>query len=219
MKSSVKSLKESKQGFHSGRLSKNSQDIGEPEDESIDEECEIPIYAQDDLPTQLNRQSSNSTVQVQEQSLIDSPEEANKRLQGEICNLYLKIKRCSKDTTITESQYVQHMETSEDKRERALIHKMDPFVVLQYISSSIDVIINLKFEDIENKMLLNDKEDSEEDLLRQVEVQSVNSERKIGDGIPGRGNDGLEETPSNIKSKVKASLAKNIEKIERHSQM
>ena len=34
-----------------------------------------------------------------------------------------------------------------------MISKLDPFVVLQYISSSIDVIINLKFEDIESKMI------------------------------------------------------------------
>ena len=67
--------------------------------------------------------------------------------------MYLKIKRCSKDTSITESQYVKHVETSEDREERRMIADLDPFVVLQYISSSIDVIINLKFEDIENKMI------------------------------------------------------------------
>ena len=32
---------------------------------------------------------------------------------------------------------------------------MDPTVVLQYINVSIDVIINLKFEDIETKMIEN----------------------------------------------------------------
>ena len=44
------------------------------------------------------------------------------------------------------------METAEDREERLLIAKMDPMIVLQYINVSIDVIINLKFEDIENKM-------------------------------------------------------------------
>lgn len=34
-----------------------------------------------------------------------------------------------------------------------MIQKLDPFAILQYISSSIDVIINLKFEDIEDKMM------------------------------------------------------------------
>ena len=41
-----------------------------------------------------------------------------------------------------------------------MITKLDPFVVLQYISSSIDVIINLKFEDIENKMMEKAKKES-----------------------------------------------------------
>lgn len=67
-------------------------------------------------------------------------------------NLYLKIKRCSKDVNITESQYLNHVETAEDREERLLIAKMDPMIVLQYINVSIDVIINLKFEDIETKM-------------------------------------------------------------------
>ena len=35
---------------------------------------------------------------------------------------------------------------------------MDPIVVLQYINVSIDVIINLKFEDIESKMIENNGE-------------------------------------------------------------
>ena len=74
-------------------------------------------------------------------------------LQKEISDLYLKIKRCSKDTSLTESQYIRDVETAEEKEERMLIKRLDPFIVLQYISSSIDVIINLKFEDIENKMM------------------------------------------------------------------
>ena len=65
----------------------------------------------------------------------------------------MKIKRCSKDISITESQYIKHVETSEDRKEKEMIFKLDPLVVLQYINVSIDVIINLKFEDIETKML------------------------------------------------------------------
>ena len=34
-----------------------------------------------------------------------------------------------------------------------MIWEMDPRIVLQYINISIDVIINLKFEDIETKMI------------------------------------------------------------------
>lgn len=76
-----------------------------------------------------------------------------KELQKQIAELYLKIKRCSKDVSITESQYIKHLETSEDREEREMIWEMDPRIVLQYINISIDVIINLKFEDIETKMI------------------------------------------------------------------
>ena len=78
-----------------------------------------------------------------------------KTLQSEIVKLYLKIKRCSKDVSLTESQYLNYVESTEDKNERKLISQMDPTVVLQYINVSIDVIINLKFEDIETKMIEN----------------------------------------------------------------
>ena len=69
-----------------------------------------------------------------------------------IASLYLKIKRCSKDISITESQYLRNYETEEDRDERYAIKGMDPLVLLNYINVSIDVIINLKFEDIESKM-------------------------------------------------------------------
>lgn len=64
------------------------------------------------------------------------------------------------------------METSEDRREKDMIFKLDPLVVLQYINVSIDVIINLKFEDIENKML--DKVHSP----KQKAMNELNSLRK-----------------------------------------
>lgn len=76
-----------------------------------------------------------------------------KELQKSIAELYLKIKRCSKDVQATESYYIQNLETDEDREERKMIWQMDPRVILQYINISIDVIINLKFEDIEHKML------------------------------------------------------------------
>jgi len=90
-------------------------------------------------------------------------------------NLYLKIKRCSKDVNITESQYLKHVETTEDREERQLIAKMDPMIVLQYINVSIDVIINLKFEDIENKMV---------ETARNQEIVSARGDpaSKDGDG-------------------------------------
>ena len=58
-----------------------------------------------------------------------------------------------------------------------LINKLDPFVVLQYISSSIDVIINLKFEDIENKML--EKADGNRNSIEDAQVSINDTPDKI----------------------------------------
>lgn len=99
--------------------------------------------------------NSSSDVEVEQSELspVASGNDKMVMIQKEIANLYLKIKRCSKDISLTESQYIKHVETSEDRKENAMINKLDPLVVLQYINVSIDVIINLKFEDIETKML------------------------------------------------------------------
>ena len=82
-----------------------------------------------------------------------STDEVLQELRKSIAELYLKIKRCSKDVSATESFYIENLETEQDREERKMIWKMDPRLVLQYINISIDVIINLKFEDIENKMI------------------------------------------------------------------
>lgn len=121
------------------------------------------------------RRSSNSTVKVEEfKGTDESYETYIPRLRREICDLYLKIKRCSKDTNITESQYIKQVENSEDRQERRMIQQLDPFIVLQYISSSIDVIINLKFEDIEKKIRTKEAED---DMFNGVEAVSLDSHR------------------------------------------
>ena len=111
--------------------------------------------------------SQDSTVLQQPRKEAKLSQETYIELKQEISNLYLKIKRCSKDTTLTESQYIKTVETSDDREERNMISKLDPFVVLQYISSSIDVIINLKFEDIESKMIqkTQEKESNSGDTL------------------------------------------------------
>jgi len=44
-----------------------------------------------------------------------------KELQKSIAELYLKIKRCSKDVQATESYYIQNLETDEDREERKMI--------------------------------------------------------------------------------------------------
>ena len=86
-----------------------------------------------------------------------------------------------------------------------MIADLDPFVVLQYISSSIDVIINLKFEDIENKMIQKTQNNDEEDLLNKVEVTSLNPsdrKRKNYDKFNKKDESGMEDTPQQIREKV-----------------
>ena len=108
-----------------------------------------------------------------------------------------------------------------------MISKLDPFVVLQYISSSIDVIINLKFEDIESKMIQKTQEgkdsnlgdtlgeqikDLRQSMLEEIEVASLKSGDVVAKGrrqpssevesLQPEEND-LEETPPQLKAKAK----------------
>ena len=101
----------------------------------------------------LGNDSLSSQCNIKEAILGSDDGSMIKELRKSIAELYLKIKRCSKDVQATESYYIQHLETDEDREERKMIWEMDPRVILQYINISIDVIINLKFEDIEHKML------------------------------------------------------------------
>ena len=108
-----------------------------------------------------------------------------------------------------------------------MISKLDPFVVLQYISSSIDVIINLKFEDIESKMIQKTQEGKESNLedtlgeqikdlrqsmLEEIEVASLKSGGRAGKSRLKDSSeveslqpdvDDLEETPPQLKAKAK----------------
>jgi len=42
-------------------------------------------------------------------------------LQQAIAELYFKIKRCSKNISVTESFYMEHLESKEDREERLLV--------------------------------------------------------------------------------------------------
>ncbi len=41
----------------------------------------------------------------------------------------------------------------EEQEERDIIMNLDSYVILEYIKSSVDIILNLKFEEIEKKLL------------------------------------------------------------------
>ena len=153
--------------------------------------------------------SSDNEVEQSELTPTNSNDKKLKVLQQEISNLYLKIKRCSKDISLTESQYVKHVETEEDRREKQMIQKLDPLVVLQYINVSIDVIINLKFEDIENKMLEKNEPDAKIEGVKQMRKSLLeNMEPKSKDGEFQ-----IEETPKEIRDLMDKRL-KDVKKPE-----
>lgn len=58
-----------------------------------------------------------------------------------------------------------------------MIYNLDPMVILQYINVSIDVIINLKFEDIESKMIQRANETEDEDSKHHM-ISSLENYRK-----------------------------------------
>lgn len=45
------------------------------------------------------------------------------------------------------------MSPDEEKEEKDIIFSLDSYVILEYIKSSVDIILNLKFEEIEKKLI------------------------------------------------------------------
>lgn len=41
----------------------------------------------------------------------------------------------------------------EEREEREIILSLDSYVIIEYIKSSVDIILNLKFEEIEKRLL------------------------------------------------------------------
>lgn len=93
-------------------------------------------------------------------------------------------------------------------------------VVLQYINVSIDVIINLKFEDIENKMLgqgesdpnsmkrsqaMQNLKDLRSSMLDDVEVKSLNTVHK-NIGKNDKDDFEIDETPRKIREKIDKNI-------------
>lgn len=45
------------------------------------------------------------------------------------------------------------MSAEDEKEEKDIIFSLDSYVILEYIKSSVDIILNLKFEEIERKLI------------------------------------------------------------------
>lgn len=51
----------------------------------------------------------------------------------------------------------------EEAEEREIILSLDSYVIIEYIKSSVDIILNLKFEEIEKRLL--EKNNTERDSV------------------------------------------------------
>ncbi len=45
------------------------------------------------------------------------------------------------------------MSPDEEAEERDIIMSLDSYVIIEYIKSSVDIILNLKFEEIEKRLM------------------------------------------------------------------
>jgi hypothetical protein len=67
-------------------------------------------------------------------------------LREAVAELYLGIKQKTKDENETTSP-------EDEREERDIIMSLDSYVIIEYIKSSVDIILNLKFEEIEKRLM------------------------------------------------------------------
>lgn len=81
----------------------------------------------------------------------------------------------------------------EEKEEREIIGSLDPYVIIEYIKSSVDIILNLKFEEIEKRLI--EKTDNPNDV-NQSSAQEVNTFAKKRKNLShGQNKDILNDEP------------------------
>lgn len=79
-----------------------------------------------------------------------------KELKKAIAELYLSIKQKTRDeVSLNYDQCLQNeiVSPEEEKEEQEIIVSLDSYVVIEYIKSSVDIILNLKFEEIERRLM------------------------------------------------------------------
>jgi hypothetical protein len=109
------------------------------------------------------------------------------------------------------------MSEEEEKEERDIIMNLDSYVILDYIKSSVDIILNLKFEEIEKKLL--DKNSStittnnhkKKGSNRNGEIinESINSPNAVS---TSRSNYSNQEGPPKVYEELIQSLEADIRK-------
>lgn len=100
-----------------------------------------------------------------------------KQLRVAVAELYLGIKRKTRDEVcfsgILLILFSKNEGTSpeEEAEERDIILSLDSYVIIDYIKSSVDIILNLKFEEIEKRLL--DKNNGGSSSLNNNDAQST----------------------------------------------
>lgn len=110
-----------------------------------------------------------------ESDMSQSPQSLSKikrdheELKNAIADLYLSIKQKTRDEVFVSVIMLQNEEISaeEEKEEREIIMQLDTYVVIEYIKSSVDIILNLKFEEIEKRLL--DKQEDPSTVVKQIQ--------------------------------------------------
>ena len=77
------------------------------------------------------------------------------------------------------------MTPEDEAEERDIIMSLDSYVIIEYIKSSVDIILNLKFEEIEKRLM--DKNGSLQDnaVSEKARPEASDSHRSIqGEGPP-----------------------------------
>ena len=69
-----------------------------------------------------------------------------KDLKEAIAELYIGIKQKTRDDNDV-------VNPDEEGEEREVIMGLDSYIVIEYIKSSVDIILNLKFEEIEKRLI------------------------------------------------------------------
>lgn len=80
------------------------------------------------------------------------------------------------------------MSPEEEKEEKDIIFSLDSYVILEYIKSSVDIILNLKFEEIEKKLI--DKNNS----IQHHQNHQPSKNRKYSNSSNNNNNDIKDET-------------------------
>lgn len=99
----------------------------------------------------------------------------------------------------------------EEKDERDIITSLDSFVVLDYIKSSVDIILNLKFEEIEKRLV--GKEPSACGFAKYGATASKNeSTVSLHNGSSSRSNFSNQEGPPKVYEEIIQSLEADVRK-------